>query len=94
VVKFLFFEAVVEVAREAREAEGAIRAMGGEKRRKVWDGREVGVEEGCISGAEEGMVPSTVSFSSKEVGFLVGMRKVGDMDRGVRDAMGGDVFQI
>jgi hypothetical protein len=84
--KILGLETAVDVAAEVWEADGAVSEVG--KGRGSLKGRKMGGKEGGASGAEEGALAAGVGAPGKRV-CVVGMGEMGDVARGVRDAVGG-----
>jgi hypothetical protein len=85
--EILGLEAAVDVAAEVREADGAVSEVG--KGREGFEGRKMGGKEGGANGAEEGALAAGVGAPGKEV-CAVGVGEMGDVARGVRDAVGGE----
>jgi hypothetical protein len=85
--KVLGLETAVDVAAEVREADGAVSEVG--EGRGGLEGRKVGGEEGGASGAEEGALAVGVGVPGEKV-HAMGVGEMGDVSRGVRDAVGGE----
>jgi hypothetical protein len=88
--KILGLETAVDVAAEVQEADGAVSEVG--KGRGGLEGRKMGGEEGGASGVEEGALAAGVGAPGIEV-CAVGVGEMGDVARGVRDAVGGEEME-